>query len=180
MDLKTRPQYYDGQYLGADDLEAIVEYVRVAQAQHALGAHAWGIGIGLDLVERNLVGDDVEVVLTPGLAWDGYAHAIVAPAPQRIGLDRFADFQDDTPAAGVQLEIWLIYRELPAQPPGVGFSCPDDDLHARIVDDAGPALDLGAHPCRDRSRRKRPGLDAELQVSLDQRGFGERESEFVA
>jgi hypothetical protein len=134
MDQKTRPQYYDGQYLGADDLEAIVRYARVGQARHALGAHLWGIGVGLDLVERALTGDDVEMLLTPGVAWDGYARPLVAPAPQRVGLDLFADFQDDTPSAGSPVEVWLAYRELPASPPGVGFSCPEDDLHGRVVE----------------------------------------------
>src|SRR5262245_21603250 len=134
MDQKTRPQYYDGQYLSADDLEAIVRYARVAQARHALGAHVWGIGIGLDLVERPLTADDVEMVMMPGIAWDGYARSLVAPAPQRLGLDLFADFQDDTPPAGIPVEIWLTYHEVPSSPPGVGFSCPGDELFGRVVE----------------------------------------------
>ncbi len=134
MDQNTRPQYYEGEYLGSDDLEAIVRYARVAQARHGLGAHVWGIAIGLDLVERALGGDGVEMVLTPGVAWDGYERALVAPAPQRIGLDLFENFKDDTVPEGVPVEVWVRYRELPAAPPGVGFSCPDDTLYGRIVE----------------------------------------------
>ncbi len=74
------------------------------------------------------------MVLTPGVAWDGYADRWSALAPQCIGLDLFADFQDDTAPMGVPVEVWLRYRELPASRPASGFSCPDDDLHARIVE----------------------------------------------
>jgi endosialidase-like protein len=134
MDQLERPQYYEGEYLSADDLAAIVRYARTAQARHALGAHTWGIALGLDLVERPLTGDDVEMMLTPGVAWDGYARPLVTLAPQRLALDLFADLQDATTASGVPVEIWLTYRELPASPPGVGFSCPEDELHSRIVE----------------------------------------------
>ena len=129
-----RPKFYEEQYLGAADLTAAVDYGRIQQARHALGAHTWGIAFGLDLVERPLAGDDAEMVLTPGIAWDGYARPLVVLAPQRLALDLFADLQDDTAPAGVPVEVWLAYRELPASPPGVGFSCPEDDLHARIVE----------------------------------------------
>jgi hypothetical protein len=134
MDQLERPQYYEGEYLSADDLAAIVRYARTGQAQHALAAHVWGLAIGLELVERPLTGDDVEMVLTPGIAWDGHARTLVALAPQRLSLDLFADFQDTTVPAGVPIEIWLTYRELAAKPPGVGFACPDDDLHGRVVE----------------------------------------------
>ena len=39
MDQNERPQYYEGQYLGAEDLAAIVRFARNGQARHALGAH---------------------------------------------------------------------------------------------------------------------------------------------
>ena len=134
MDQLERPQYYEGEYLSADDLAAIVRYARTAQARHALGAHTWGIALGLDLVERPLTGDDVEMVLTPGVAWDGYARPLVALAPQRLAIDLFVDLQDATPSTGLPIEVWVMYRDLPASPPGVGFSCPEDDLHSRIVE----------------------------------------------
>lgn len=134
MDQLERPQYYEGEYLSADDLAAIVRYARGAQARHALGGHTWGIALGLDLVERSLTADDVEMVLTPGVAWDGYGRPLVALAPQRLAIDLFADLQDATLPTGVPVQVWLAYRELPASPPGVGFSCPDDDLHGRIIE----------------------------------------------
>ena len=134
MEQLERPQSYEGEYLSADDLTALVQYVRHVQARHGLGAHVWGIGAGLDVIERPIPSGDVELVITPGVAWDGYARPLVALAPQHVGLELFADFQDDTAPSGVPIEIWLNYRELAARPPGVGFSCPDDDLHGRIVE----------------------------------------------
>lgn len=147
MDQLFRPQYYDGEYLGADDLSALVNYARSAHARHTLGAHAWGIAIGLELAERVLPGGDVEMVLTPGVAWDGYGRTIAALAPQRLSLDLFADFQDDTAATGIPVEVWLAYRESPAAPPGVGFACPDDDLHGRIAESF--TIELRRVPVKD-------------------------------
>ena len=134
MNQLERPQYYEGEYLSAEDLAAIVRFARIAQGRHALGAHVWGLAAGLSLVERPLAGDDVEIVLTPGIGWDGHARPLVALAPQRLTLELFASFTDDTPAGGVPIEVWLTYRELPAKPPGIGFGCPEDDRYGRVVE----------------------------------------------
>jgi len=134
MDQLERPVYYEGEYLSADDLAALVRYARDGQARQTLGAHVWGMAVGLDLIERALPGGDVEIVLAPGLGWDGYGRTLLALAPQRLALDLFADLQDTTAAAGIPVEVWLVYRELPAKPPGVGFACPDDEKFGRAVE----------------------------------------------
>src|SRR6266849_443474 len=135
MDQNERPQYYEGQYLGAEDLAATVRYARVAQARHALGAHTWGIALGLELVERPLPGGDVEMVLTPGYGWDGIGRPIVALAPAKVSLTLFENFQDDTDAAGVPVEIWLSYHELPTQSPAQGFAaCREGQVYARVIE----------------------------------------------
>lgn len=135
MDQNERPQYYEGQYLGAEDLAAIVRFARNGQARHALGAHTWGIGIGFELVERALPGGDVEITLTPGYACDGIGRNLVALAPTKIGLTQFENFQDPTDPAGTPLAVWISYHELPAHAPGEGFaSCRDDSPYARVVE----------------------------------------------
>jgi hypothetical protein len=135
MDQNERPQYYEGQYLGAEDLVAIVRFARSGQARHALGAHTWGIGVGFELVERALPGGDVEITLTPGYACDGVGRNLVALAPIKIGLTQFENFQDPTDPAGTPLEIWISYHELPARSPGEGFaSCREDSPYSRVIE----------------------------------------------
>ena len=45
-----RPSFFNGQYLGAEDLEAFLRYAREQEARHLLGSHTWGIVAGIDLV----------------------------------------------------------------------------------------------------------------------------------
>jgi len=51
VDQDQRPTFFQGQYLGPDDLTAAVDYGRIQLARHSLGAHTWGIAIGLQLIE---------------------------------------------------------------------------------------------------------------------------------
>jgi hypothetical protein len=47
MNQIDRPRFFEGQYLGAADLAACVDYTRIRSARHELGAHVWGIAAGL-------------------------------------------------------------------------------------------------------------------------------------
>jgi hypothetical protein len=135
MEQNVRPDFYEGQYLGADDLDASVVYHRIQQARHALGAHTWGIGAGLELRERALPGGDVDVTILPGVAWDGFGRTIVVLEPARINPDRFANFQADTPADGLLVKVWLRYSETASQGPAPGFEvCRPDGQFARIAE----------------------------------------------
>jgi hypothetical protein len=137
-----RPRFYEGQYLGAQDLAAIVDYLRGADARHALGAHTWGIAIGLYLIERPAPGgaDRREVILTPGVAWDGFGRAIVCTRPTRLAEDLFAAIPydallDGASAKGRGVRVWLNYKETAAQLPAPGFeSCSDQDQNARVAE----------------------------------------------
>jgi hypothetical protein len=135
MDQSERPRFYEGQYLGADDLSAGLDYGRVQSARHALGAHTWGIAIGLDLVERTLPSGDVDVSIMPGLAWDGYARPVVVLAPAKLTADQFSNFQAVTPPEGQLVKVWLRYDETAIRAPALGFeTCRTDDQHGRIVE----------------------------------------------
>ncbi len=83
IDQAQRPQFFEGQYLGADDLGATVEYSRLLAQRHDLGAHTWGIAIGLTLVETPMPDGSpaVTVTIAPGYAWDGFGRPIVVLAP---------------------------------------------------------------------------------------------------
>ena len=138
-----RPRFYDGQYLGAQDLSAIVEYLRAADARHALGAHTWGIALGLYLVERPAPGgvNRREIVLTPGVAWDGYGRAIVVTRPTRLPEELCASIPFDPSVDGGAapngrpVRVWLNYAESAARQPPPGFeSCSDEEQNARVAE----------------------------------------------
>jgi hypothetical protein len=145
MDQSERPRFYEGQYLGAEDLSAGLDYGRVQSARHALGAHTWGIAIGLDLVERKLPSGDVDVSIMPGVAWDGYGRPVVVLAPAKLTADKFGNFQAVTPSEGQLLKVWLRYDESAIAGPAPGFeNCRVDDQHGRIVESF--AIEVGDPP----------------------------------
>ena len=132
-----RPKFYEEQYLGAADLTAAVDYGRVQQARHVLGAHTWGIAIGLALKETPQAGGAVSVHLLPGYAWDGYGRPIVALSPYRIPEEKFSaikfDPSIDTDGKGRLIPIWLCYAETATQSPRPGFEvCDVADQLSRI------------------------------------------------
>ncbi len=112
-----RPQFYQGQFLGPDELAASVEYGRLQRARHILGGHTWGIAIGLDLIEIPVPGDDeqVDVYIQPGYAWDGFGRPIVLFTPQKLPLELLKD----EPSGLVK--IWIRYTELPTGTVKPGF-----------------------------------------------------------
>jgi hypothetical protein len=132
-----RPKFYEEQYLGAADLTAAVDYGRIQQARHALGAHTWGIATGLDLKETPQPGGAVTVHLLPGYAWDGYGRPIVVLSPYKIPEELFSaikfDKNQDKDGKGRLIAIWLRYDELATRPPKPGFeSCEGGEQYARI------------------------------------------------
>src|SRR5213592_1146258 len=120
-----RPKFYEEQYLGAADLAAAVDYGRFQQARHALGAHTWGIALGLQLKETPQPGGAVTVHLLPGYAWDGYGRPIVVLAPYKIPEEKFSaitfDASIDTDQKGRLIQVWLRYDESATQNPRPGF-----------------------------------------------------------
>src|SRR4051812_37274017 len=89
---EQRPRFFEGQYLGADDLTAAVAYNRLQNARHALGAHTWGIASGLQLKETPLQGVKVDIYVMPGYAWDGFGRPIVVLAPYKIPAELFQPY----------------------------------------------------------------------------------------
>src|SRR5581483_6936166 len=140
-----RPSFYQGQYLGPDDLTAAVDYGRIQFGRHILGAHTWGIAIGLQLIEKpSPAGNNqVDVYLEPGYAWDGFGRPIVVLAPYKISASIFQNITYDASiddrsksgdsAAGRQVKIWMQYTENATQPAAIGFQvCDVADQNSRI------------------------------------------------
>lgn len=76
-----RPVYFEGQILGANDLQQSLDYSRDENARHERYLHSWGIAEGLDVKQR---ADDF--VLEPGFAIDSSGAPIVVP--ESVVLDR--------------------------------------------------------------------------------------------
>lgn len=76
-----RPIYFEGQILGANDLQQSLEYARDENARHERYLHSWGIADGLGVLKQ---GDDF--ALQPGYAIDSSGAPIIVPRP--IVLDR--------------------------------------------------------------------------------------------
>jgi hypothetical protein len=135
---EQRPKYYEGQYLGAADLEAAVIYARLREARHLLGAHTWGIAAGLQLQEVPPPGGGtgVNMFVRPGYAWDGFGRPIVVLAPYPIPPVLFQSFvYDPANPNGVLVDVWLVYDESRARPPQPGFElCSSDDQSSRVVE----------------------------------------------
>jgi hypothetical protein len=144
-----RPKFFEEQYLGAADLTAVVDYGRTQQARHALGAHTWGIAIGLSLKETPQAGGAVTVHLLPGYAWDGYGRPIVVLSPYQIPEERFSaikfDPSIDSDGKGRLIPVWLCYDETATQSPRPGFElCDVADQLSRIQESF--RIEIGDQP----------------------------------
>jgi hypothetical protein len=147
---EQRPRFFEGQYLGADDLTAAVAYNRLQNARHALGAHTWGIASGLQLKETSLPDGKVDVYVMPGYAWDGFGRPVVVLAPYKIPAELFRSYVydqalDNGTPAGRLIEVWLRYDETATQNVRPGFEvCDVADQRSRVQETF--RVEVGARP----------------------------------
>jgi hypothetical protein len=147
--LESRPRYFQGQYIGPEDLDAAVSYARAQESRHILGGHAWGIAVGLALVETPVPGGAVQVSVTPGYGWDGFGRPITALAPVRLPESLFAAFTFDAAldsgGQGRLMPVWIRYDERHVQPPRPGYEvCDVNDQNARVRE--GFVFEVGSQP----------------------------------
>jgi hypothetical protein len=133
-----RPTYFEGQFLGSEDLTAAVEYGRLLNARHQLGAHTWGIAIGLNLKEVTMPGNQVVVFVQAGYVWDGLGRTIVLLNPVTVPAEKFKSFVYDPLAdepGGRLVPVWLKYREIATSDPPDGFQlCTPGDHTSRAFE----------------------------------------------
>lgn len=125
-----RPQFFESQYLGAKDLQALVDYHREQAARHCLGGHSWGIAMGLQLkeVESTAGGGEVDVYVQPGYAWDGFGRPVVVLAPYKLPADLLKEITVSGP-----VKVWLRFHQTEIDPPATGFAaCDSDGDFARV------------------------------------------------
>ncbi|MFC4158644.1 H-type lectin domain-containing protein [Chitinimonas lacunae] len=122
-----RPQFFEGQYLGASDLQALLDYLSELQQRHQLSSHSWGIAAGIDLIYQTSPLGHLEAYLTPGVASDGYGRTLVVN--QAFPLDPSLFTSQPT---GL-VKVWLRYDELAGQGVRQGFEvCGTSDAYARV------------------------------------------------
>jgi hypothetical protein len=154
-----RPSFFEGQYLGADDLEAFLKYAREHDARHLLGAHTWGIVAGIELVAGASPTGEVEYFLTPGVAVDGYGRLIVVVQPFKLTSDLFAQQASGT------VNVWIRYEESPFSGTRAGFqSCECSDAYARVAESF--VVEVGPRATVD---QRQSGVQSGDEVYVDAR-----------
>lgn len=130
-----RPAFFEGQYLGADDFDALVSYFRDHARRHVLGGHVWGIAAGLDLIENASTTGELDVFLLPGFGWDGYGRAIVNTHPVRLSNELLKS------APTGLYEVWIYYLERGSRGVRPGFeTCGAEDAYERTGESFGFAV----------------------------------------
>jgi hypothetical protein len=150
IDQTQRPRFYEGQYLGADDLSGLLDHSLVEQARDRIGAHTWGIALGLTFKEAPSLNDPaaVDEFLQPGYAWDGFGRPVVVLQPYKIPAQRFLPYLYDSAIDepnGRLIELHIGYREINFDPPQPGFeACDAADQSSRIQETF--EIYIGARP----------------------------------
>jgi hypothetical protein len=103
-----RLNYYEGEYLGAVDFEAEQEYHRDMRRRHNIGPHTWGIVTGLDIAQflNGGANNEVDILIQPGVAVDGFGREIVVFSPFQLTAEMFSDFP-----AKQTLTVWIGYTQ---------------------------------------------------------------------
>ncbi|HEX4453350.1 MAG TPA: hypothetical protein VH143_20905 [Kofleriaceae bacterium] len=127
---EQRPSFFEGEVLGAADLQQLVVYLRDQSQRHLLGGHTWGIVAGLQLLEQTAPSGGIDVYLLPGCAVDGYGRGVVVADPLRLDITAF----NGQPTGPVQ--VWIRYDqgETNAVQPGFQTCCPDTNAYTRVAE----------------------------------------------
>jgi hypothetical protein len=124
-----RPQFFEGQYLGADDLQSLLAYCRDQVRCHELGSHTWGVIAGVDIVYVAQPGGSTQPFLTPGVAVDGYGRTIVVTEPFALDAGMLAGL------ANGEVRVWIRYVESASGGVRKGFeACDATDPFARYAE----------------------------------------------
>jgi hypothetical protein len=118
-----RLNYYEGEFLGAQDFQTEQDYHRDMRRRHNVGQHTWGIVSGLDLVQipNNTNAPDgkpaVDIYVQPGMAVDAFGREIIALTKTQLTQDLFSPYVDMNNPGSQPMYIWISYAQLMLQPP---------------------------------------------------------------
>jgi hypothetical protein len=127
----ARPTFFQGQYLGPEDLSAGLVYNAEQVARHELAAHTWGIGQGLRVTW--LEGSAAAAAgyrIEPGVAWDGFGRLLLLIEPIPIPVSAVVDLTGPE----TRFTVWLRYRETPSGVTPPGFRNCDSNGTSRLVE----------------------------------------------
>lgn len=130
FDPVERLNYYQFQYVGAEDFRDQQIYHRDMRRRHNLGPHSWGIVAGCTIVETPREADAgfVDIHVLPGVSVDGYGREIIVLEPAKVDPELFAAFNTDR-----HLELWIRYDEIATRTATGGFApCTDATAFSRV------------------------------------------------
>lgn len=103
-----RPSFFEGQILGATDLDAGVEHARGQLARHERYLHLWGIAEGLELEgvdKKTATGTPYqEITLKAGIAIDSSGREVLVAQDTRLPVE---EFEQSNRAVGQPVETWF-------------------------------------------------------------------------
>jgi hypothetical protein len=135
----TRLNYYQRQFLNAQDFLDEQAYHRGMRRRHNIGQHTWGIVEGLELLEKPREGDPpfVDVWIQPGMAIDGFGREIFVLQPIKLDstlLDAFANL--------LHREVWIAFDEEKGDQKGTGLErCDPSNGFSRLRENALPVIE---------------------------------------
>jgi hypothetical protein len=125
-----RAAFYEGQFVGAADLNLTVSYDRDAFARHERLQHTWGIVAGLGVVPADRTTGAApqekkfqEMTLDPGVAVDGRGRVIVVTEPTRLPEDAFIDAGVAISQVDAAYPVFVQGRDEDANESSLGGDC---------------------------------------------------------
>jgi hypothetical protein len=110
----ARVHYFERQFLRTQDFADEQVYHLAMRRRHNIAHHTWGIVHGLQVVP-----EEGNLFVQPGLAVDGYGRELILPEKQPLSTAAFAGKGSDI------LDVWLVYDRVGSAPQGYA-GCGDD------------------------------------------------------
>ncbi len=140
----SRPRFFDGRLLTAQDLEAEQAYHRRKALFRNLHLHGAGIVSGLQL---RIGHDRTSIIVAPGYAIDVHGRDICVPC----------DFPLPLPPQATRLSVWIRYAEAESAPmPELTSSIGHENPLVNSCIEEGFAIDFNALPPRTHRQQPAP------------------------
>ena len=125
-----RVHFYERQYLRAFDLAAEQAYHLEMRRRLNLALHLWGIVAGFNVAKGEVVpGAPEQVIISTGMAIDGFGREIVLPAAYALSDD---DLRRNRIVVAGNYWLSVVYRPVLTTPPAAGYRlCDVADQYTR-------------------------------------------------